>query len=107
MFALRNVYRPEGAQEQGIGDKIPEQRLREYGRQMFEFARENEAKSAVQTGVVQPSEPTAGHLAGRERGREEVLGLGLKVVSISGAKGKRLIGAQGSINFFVCGPVFF
>ena len=29
-----------------------------------------------------------------EQGREEVLGLGLKVVSISGAKGKKLIEAQ-------------
>ena len=29
-----------------------------------------------------------------EQGREEVLGLGLKVVSISGAKGKKIIEAQ-------------
>ena len=29
-----------------------------------------------------------------EQGREEVLGLGLKVVSISGAKGKKIIAAQ-------------
>jgi hypothetical protein len=45
------------------------------------------------TGVV-PSIASADDGYSSQQGREEVLGLGLKVVSISGAKGKKLIGAQ-------------
>jgi hypothetical protein len=45
------------------------------------------------TGVV-PSIASADDGYSSQQGREEVLGLGLNVVSISGAKGKKLIGAQ-------------
>jgi hypothetical protein len=45
------------------------------------------------TGVV-PSMASADDGYSTQQGREEVLGLGLKVVSISGAKGKKIIEAQ-------------
>ena len=45
------------------------------------------------TGVI-PSMASADDGYSTQQGREEVLGLGLKVVSISGAKGKKLIEAQ-------------
>jgi hypothetical protein len=45
------------------------------------------------TGVI-PSMASADDGYSSQQGREEVLGLGLKVVSISGAKGKKLIEAQ-------------
>ena len=45
------------------------------------------------TGVM-PSTASADDGYSTQQGREEVLGLGLKVVSISGAKGKKLIEAQ-------------
>jgi hypothetical protein len=32
---------------QPIGDKVSEERLREYGRLMLEFAQQNEAKTAA------------------------------------------------------------
>src|SRR6516162_1740334 len=45
------------------------------------------------TGVI-PSTASADDGYSTQQGREEVLGLGLKVVSISGAKGKKIIQAQ-------------
>jgi hypothetical protein len=45
------------------------------------------------TGVI-PSTASADDGYSTQQGREEVLGLGLKVVSISGAKGKKIIAAQ-------------
>ena len=45
------------------------------------------------TGVI-PSMASADDGYSTQQGREEVLGLGLKVVSISGAKGKKIIAAQ-------------
>ena len=45
------------------------------------------------TGVI-PSTASADDGHSTQQGREEVLGLGLKVVSISGAKGKKIIAAQ-------------
>jgi hypothetical protein len=45
------------------------------------------------TGVI-PSLTSADDGYSSQQGREEVLGLGVKVVSISGAKGKKLIEAQ-------------
>jgi hypothetical protein len=45
------------------------------------------------TGVI-PSTASADDGYSTQQGRDEVLGLGLKVVSISGAKGKKLIEAQ-------------
>jgi hypothetical protein len=45
------------------------------------------------TGVI-PSTASADDGYSTQQGRDEVLGLGLKVVSISGAKGKKIIAAQ-------------
>ena len=45
------------------------------------------------TGVI-PSMSSADDGYSTQQGREEVLGLGLKVVSISGAKGKKIIEGQ-------------
>lgn len=36
--------------------QVPEERLREYGRQMLEFARENEAKKPAQSPALPSSE---------------------------------------------------
>src|SRR5260221_2821872 len=57
-FALRPVHRVEGSTDQPIGDQVPEERLREYGRQMLEFARENRAKTHEQTAAL-PSQESA------------------------------------------------
>jgi hypothetical protein len=45
------------------------------------------------TGII-PSTASADDGYSTQQGRDEVLGLGLKVVSISGAKGKKIIEAQ-------------
>jgi hypothetical protein len=59
-FALRTVNRNLNSIDQPIGDQVPEERLREYGRQMLEFARENQAKTREQTPVLPSSESAAG-----------------------------------------------
>ena len=50
-------------------------------------------KQIANTGVI-PSTASADDGYSTQQGRDEVLGLGLKVVSISGAKGKKIIEAQ-------------
>ena len=50
-------------------------------------------EQVTNTGVT-PSMASADDGYSTQQGREEVLGLGLKVVSISGAKGKKIIEAQ-------------
>jgi hypothetical protein len=57
-FALRTVNRNLNSIDQPIGDQVPEERLREYGRQMLEFARENQAKTHEQTAAL-PSQESA------------------------------------------------
>lgn len=47
LFALRPVNRDNGQSDQLVGDKIPAERLSEYGREMLEFAREEEARKAA------------------------------------------------------------
>jgi hypothetical protein len=59
-FSLRTVVRNLNSTDQPIGDQVPEERLREYGRQMLEFARENEAKKVVQTAMLPSSESAVG-----------------------------------------------
>ena len=46
-YALREFSRPVTNGSQPIGDKVSEERLREYGRLMLEFAQQNEAKTAA------------------------------------------------------------
>jgi hypothetical protein len=59
-FALRAVSRPEPTEQQPIGDKIPQERLEEYGREMLQFAREEEArKLAHSQGGSLAGEPPA------------------------------------------------
>jgi len=45
LYALREFVRPVASGQQLIGDKIPEERLREYGRMMLEFAQKNDVKT--------------------------------------------------------------
>lgn len=48
-FALRNVQRVEGSNEQAIGDKVDEDQLRRYAALMDDFRRENESKKATES----------------------------------------------------------
>ena len=45
LYALREFVRPVANGSQLVGDKVPEERLREYGRLMLEFAQQNQAKA--------------------------------------------------------------
>src|SRR5260221_12120549 len=61
LYALREFTRALTAGPgQSIGDQVPEERLREYGRQMLEFARENESKTPKPPGPFPTSEVAAG-----------------------------------------------
>jgi hypothetical protein len=57
-FSLRTVNRNINSTDQPLGDQVPEERLREYGRLMLEFAQQNEAKGTAQT-VALPSQESA------------------------------------------------
>jgi hypothetical protein len=45
LYALREFTRPVTNGSQPIGDRVSEERLREYGRLMLEFAQQNESKT--------------------------------------------------------------
>ncbi len=49
--ALRELVRPVASGQQLIGDKIPDERLHEYGRIMLEFTQKNEAKNSFPSGA--------------------------------------------------------
>ena len=51
-------------------------------------------KEQIRNTAVIPSAVSVDDGYSSEKGREEVLGLGVKIVSISGAKGKKLIGEK-------------
>src|SRR5260221_12923785 len=49
--ALRELVRPVASGQQLIGDKIPDERLHEYGRIMLEFTQKNEANNSFPSGA--------------------------------------------------------
>jgi hypothetical protein len=49
LYALREFTRPVTNGSQPIGDRVSEERLREYGRLMLEFAQQNQAKAVTQS----------------------------------------------------------
>ena len=60
LYALREFVRPVANGSQLVGDKVPEERLREYGRLMLEFAQQNQAKAVEQTVALPAPETVAG-----------------------------------------------
>jgi hypothetical protein len=59
-FSLRiPVNRALNSTDQPIGDQVSEERLREYGRLMLEFAQQNEAKAPSQTPTLPSSQNAA------------------------------------------------
>jgi hypothetical protein len=61
LYSLRDYVRPVANGSQLVGDKVPEERLQEYGRLMLEFARQNEAKAVAQS-VALPAPESGGQL---------------------------------------------
>lgn len=59
-FALRTLNRNLNSTDQPIGDKIDEDRLRQYAAQIEDFRRENEAKAVVQTVALPVPESASG-----------------------------------------------
>jgi hypothetical protein len=49
LYALREFTRPVTNGGQPIGDRVSEERLREYGRLMLEFVQQNQAKAVTQS----------------------------------------------------------
>ena len=60
LYALREFTRPVTNGSQPIGDRVPEERLREYGRLMLEFAQQNQAKAVAQSTALPASETATG-----------------------------------------------